>query len=319
MAKFLHCAKFLIAAFFLSSQVYAKELTILVYDMADGITANAQIVAKYISKYDPEITNVIFKEIPNSNGISLMNYLYTVSSKNGYEIAAIPWNVFSAKLTNKNLTFKLQNFMWLGSNIDGREQPLILWHNKLSTELIAGSEVTQNFTRFSFINYTLHKNIKEIKGYQNSSVLRMAFERGEVSLMVNNLAGIKTIAPQWLSDPNIEPIIQYGNGKNRSVDYPNVPTLSELATTKEDLELINYYELQSAILRPFVAPPNADEKQIFKLRNALWSVFNDQDFIAEVKKRGIDGKPMDWKTCENIVNMMVSADPAIVARFSQIK
>lgn len=324
MANFLHNTRKIIALLlfiFSTSQTYAKELSILVYDMADGISLNAQIISKYIPKYMPDITSVRFKEISGSNGIALTNYLYNVSRKDGLEIATIPWNIFPTKIlnpNNQNLNFKLEDFDWIGSNMDGRLQPIILWHNKLSNEEIAGSENTVNFTKISFINNALHKNIKEIKGYQNSSLLRAAFERGEVSLMVNSLAGIKTIAPQWLSDPNIEPIIQYGNGKNRSVDYPNIPTLLELSKSQEDNEFINFYELQSVILRPFMAPPNTEKDKLDELRDAFIKICHDPDYIAEAKKRGIDVSLMDWKDVNNIVKQMLSVSDKTLNRFKSM-
>jgi tripartite-type tricarboxylate transporter receptor subunit TctC len=141
--------------------------------------------------------------------------------------------------------------------------------------------------------------MKIVAGYANSSTARLALERKEIDAAIYSLIGIKTAKPDWLKpESDIKPLLQFGNGKTRHRDYPNVPTLAEYT---DQQELLNVYEKQFILLRPFVAPPDIPFSRTRELRHAFAKAVTDPEYIAEAKKANIDVKLIDWQEAERIV------------------
>jgi hypothetical protein len=288
----------------------AQELKIIVPSMEDTYSLNARIISKYISKYHPEQPAPVIQAVPGAFSIAAANYLYNVASKDGKTIGTFYKEIpMTGVLGGLNVNFDSSKFTWIGSNADGRKDSMIVWINKnqridsfKNEELLVGvdgggtghpSYITQRLMGLKF---------RYINGYPNPAANRLALERKEVDAVFYSLIGIKSGKPNWLlPDSGIYPILQMGNGKTRHVEYPNVPTLFDYLTTKEDMELAEVFETQFFLIRPFAAPPGIPLERTKILRNAFEEAVRDPDYIAEAKKANIDVNLITWKESEELV------------------
>jgi tripartite-type tricarboxylate transporter receptor subunit TctC len=303
----------------------ASELRIVVPSNKDSYSTNARLIGRHIGKYLSENPSVIIQEVPGAYSVVAANYLYEIAPKDGSTIGTFYKNIpLIGALGGTSIKYDASKFTWLGSTADGRTDAVILWSNKSgpieryrSTELIVGSENIVAGDAISLIRELYDIKIKLVGGYANSGTARLALEQKEIDAAVYSLIGIKTSKPDWLkSESGIIALLQFGNGSTRHKDFQNTPTLSEHTNQKEMLEV---YEKQFILLRPFVAPPNIPTIRAKELRTALQKVSVDEMFLAEARKANIDINFVTWQEAERIVNETVYAPPHILESIRNLK
>jgi tripartite-type tricarboxylate transporter receptor subunit TctC len=303
----------------MSATVMAQELKVVVPSNSDSYSINARVFTRHMAKYLPEKPNVVIQEIPGAYSVVAANYLYDLAPKDGNTIGTFYKNIpLMGALGGSSIKYDARKFTWLGSTADGREDAVMLWSNKKDyQELIVGSENIVAGDPTLLVRDLIGIKMKIVAGYPNSSEARLALERKEIDAAVYSLIGIKTAKPNWLKpESDIKPILQFGNGTARHKDYPNVPTLAENTNQKE---LLNVYEKQFILLRPFVAPPNIPANKAKALREAFAKTIDDQEFLAEAKKANIDVKLIGWQEAECIVNDTFAAPENIFQQIRDMK
>lgn len=307
MAYIIYCWIILFA--FLPS-VNAEEIKLYAHAQSGGIILNARAFARYLPKYLPN-TNVVIQVIPGAAGINEANYLYNVSKRDGTEIGTLSPNIpMFGIFGGEHIHYDVSQFNWLGSAVDGRKEPIIVWSNG-QMPMISGVEAKIDFDQIHFIKKLLHLDLQEISGYADQTQVRMAFESGEISVVTNSLIGVKAASPDWLTNPKIKPIFQYGG---KSEGYPDVPAVSELIKNKDDAKLLHVFELQLILIRSFVAPPMIPQDKLAKLREAFNNIMQDQDYIEDAEKIGLNVSPIGWEQSKNIIQEIVKSDPKIIER-----
>ena len=293
---------FFVFLLFISS-TYASELKIIFPDQT-APTVNARIFSKYLSKYLNQ--KIIITEIPGASSMTAMQYLYEFAPKDGNTIGIFYKNApLIARINYPSIN--LEKINWLGSTMDGRKDAVILfsWKN-IDDELIVGTDNSIVGDPIDFIINNTNIRIKKITGYRTPSDIRLAFQRKEIDSFINSVAGIKTFSPEWLNDNSgVKKLLQFGNGPNRNVEFPDVPTLYEYLSD-DNKQLLSIFESQYVLLRPYVAPPNIPENRIKELREAFWLAANDPEYIKEARDKNIDVDPIDYREAESIINKLVN-------------
>jgi len=117
--------------------------------------------------------------------------------------------------------------------------------------------------------------------------------------MTNGYIGMKTSRPYFLTkESGVLVLLQFGNGSKRHPDFPYVPTLYDLA---KDKDLVEAFEKQFIIARPFVAPPGVPESRLTDLRKAFRSAVEDREFFEEARASRIDVDLITWEETEQII------------------
>jgi len=286
----------------------ANELKIIVPGTNNSYFLNAQLLAPYLSKYLPEKPKVIFQSLPGAASMVAANYLYNVAPKDGSTIGIVYKNIpLVGVLKPRNTNFDPEKFIWLGSTADGRKDAVIMWLNSnsnkdyINEELIVGAESSASADSAMLIRDITGLKMKIISGYSSTGANRLAFERKEVDSVVYSLIGIKSAKPDWLK-PNsgIKAIVQFGNGRIRHPEYTNVPTLNELTRDPKYIKILEVFESQFILLRPFIAPPGVPAKRVAELREAFRKAVNDPEFIKIMADRDIPLDPIYWEEAQKI-------------------
>ena len=287
----------------------ASELKIIVPGTNNSYFLNAQLLAPYLSKYLPEKPKIKFQSIPGAGSLIAANYLYNVAPKDGSTIGivykAIP---LVGVLKPRNTKFDPEKFVWLGSTADGRKDAVIMWSNRsenygdfMKKEIIVGAESQSSADSSMLIRDATGLKMKIISGYPSTGANRLAFERKEVDSVVYSLIGIKSRKPKWLKpESGIKALVQFGNGKVRHPEYPNVPTVFELTKDPKYIKILKVFESQFVLLRPFIAPPGVPAKRAAELREAFRKAVNDPGFKKTMSDRGIPLDPIYWEEAQKI-------------------
>jgi tripartite-type tricarboxylate transporter receptor subunit TctC len=299
----------------LSASAAAQELRIITPSPADSYNIKARILAPYLVKYLPEKPTPIIQVMPGASSLVAANYIYNVAPKDGNTIATVYKNIpLVGILGGPTIMFDPTKFNWIGSTIDGRKDAVIVWTHRTESldefktkELIVGTESIVSADSTKFIRNSLGMNFKQVSGYANPGAARLALERKEVDAVIFNLLGIKT-QTQWTdSKSGIRALLQFGNGKVRHPDYKNVPTFAELITNNEDKIILDLFETQFILLRPFIAPPGVPRKRVDELRQAFAKAVNDPEFVEEASKAKMEVDLITGEQAEMIVAASANA------------
>jgi tripartite-type tricarboxylate transporter receptor subunit TctC len=295
--------RLLLILLFSFGTAYAADFRIIVPSNNDGYNINARILAKHYDKYLDDKTNIIIQAMPGAAGMIAANYIYSVAPNDGSVIATVQKNVVIESIRSGKIN--PSRFTWIGSTADGRKDAVFIWSNKSNNILEYRDKeliLTADSDDLDLIKKSLNLNVKSVTGYSSGGEIRLAVDRGEVDAAIFSLIGIKTNKPDWLKpDSKVKPILQYGNGKIRHADFPEVPTLSELTTDLNLLAIIDTYEKQYTLLRPFIAPPKVPVKRAEELRLAFFKTVQDREYLNDMKTANIDVNPVFWSEAEKIV------------------
>jgi hypothetical protein len=306
----------IIALVALATAASANDLKIVTHTSTGGFTIHARVFAQHLQKYTPG-QNVSIKIVPGAAGIATANYLYNVAPKDGSEIGTINTKVLTQGLIkNDEVKYDLAKFGWLGSSVDGRKEPFVLWAKTGPDQLIAGSEGGFAINHIKLVNSILRWDMREVVGYAESGQVRMAFEKGEINLVAYNLTGIRTTAPAWLKDSSVLPMVQYGAGLARHPDLSFVPTVMELSSSDDDKNLITAFERLLILGRAFAAPPGLSDDKLLQLRNLFDHVINDPEYRSNAAKIGVIVSPVSWKEAEEIVMSMKAIKPETISKMT---
>jgi tripartite-type tricarboxylate transporter receptor subunit TctC len=311
----------------LSASAMAQELRVITPSPADSYNINARILAPYMAKYLLEKPTPVIQVMPGASSLVATNYMYNVAPKDGNTIATVYKNIpLVGILGGPTVMFDPTKFNWIGSTVDGRKDAVLVWtHRKESLtefktkELIVGTESIVSADSTKFIRNSLGLNFKQIAGYANPGAARLALERKEVDAVIFNLLGIKT-QTQW-TDPNsgIRALLQFGNGKIRHPDFKNVPTFAELITNEDDKAILDIFETQFILLRPFIAPPGVPAARVKELREAFNKAVNDVGYIEEATKARMEIQLITGEQAEHIVAVSSNASQAVLDKLRNLQ
>jgi len=313
---------FLTIAFMLfSTLTYGETLSIIVPAADGNYTINARLVAKYLGKYLPNHPEIVIQPIPGAQSLVAANYLYNVAPKDGSVIGTLYKEIpYVGLMGGKGVQFDQTKFTVLGSTSDGRKDTIILWskQKEFKQGLIVGVEGATTGNMAIIVDKLLDAKFKYVSGYPSAAANRLALHRNEVDSVIYNLSGIKNQAPEWLKvDSEIYPLLQFSNGKNRHSEYSNVPTLAEKINT-EHLELLEAYEGQFALLRPFFAPPNIPKEKAKELQDALMKVTKDENFINDAKLSRVDVSFIDAEEAKRMIDNSANIDIKLLNKLREI-
>jgi tripartite-type tricarboxylate transporter receptor subunit TctC len=293
------------ALFAMIGTVSAAELKIIVHTATGGHYIHANILVKHLGKYLPD-TKIILQPMPGASGAVALNYIANVAKKDGSEIStAHSRAILSGLFKSKDAKYDISQLEWLGSALDGRREPFVMMVRQDRQKIIGGSDASVEINQFRIIKMLTGWEFDEVTGYKDAPDVKLAFDRSEVTAVVRSLDGIRFAAPDWLTNPNVKPALQFGNGKIRHSSMPDVPTLEEVSKEDADISVLRLFEAYTVLARPFVAPPGTDPVRLAELRKAFEAVFNDIEYRADVAKFGVEVSPIDWEECHRIINAMI--------------
>jgi hypothetical protein len=156
-----------------------------------------------------------------------------------------------------------------------------------------------------------------VSGYDTSSGLTMAVERGEAEGICGlSWSTMKASRPHWIADNLLNVIVQMGLSKLR--DLPDVPSALDLIEEPQNKQVMELILIRQEAGRPFAAPPDTPAERVAALRQAFADTLTDPEFIAEAAKTQLEIEPM---TGDEIAKMLVkayAAPKAVVERAAEL-
>jgi tripartite-type tricarboxylate transporter receptor subunit TctC len=306
-----------------------KTLTLVISVVGgEGFSVNGRIVATHMSRHLPGNPTVVPKHMPGAGHVLAANYLFTEAARDGSTIGTIAPNIVLHQLLDgRGARYDIGRFNWLGASEYGN-QAIYAWHaaglrtleDTMQREVLAGGTGAGSFTVLypALMNSLLGTKFKIVSGYKTTREIDLAMQRGEVELRAGqSLTSLETYNGEWLRERKINILAQVG--RQRDPGYPDVPVLTEYAKTEAALRVLQLFEVQLSVGRPFLAPPDVPADRLTALRDAFQKTMQDPAFLAEAAKAGMDTSFLTGEAVTEIVRKVAATPPELIAMAKRAK
>jgi tripartite-type tricarboxylate transporter receptor subunit TctC len=285
----------------------------------------ARTVARHLPKYLPGSPDIVVKNMQGAGSVRAANYLYNVAPKDGSELGLIAGSAALEPMFGVRPTqFEGQKFTWLGS---ANDEPGVCfsWHlspiatvaDLFDKEMILGASGTSNLDFPLALNAVLGTRIRIVRGYNGTSSIMLAMERGEVQGMCGMVyAALQTSHPDWLAQNRVRTLVQIGLERNEKL--ADVPFVMDLAKSDDDRRVLRLLVGWTITGRPFLAPPGIPEDRKLALRRAFDLTMNDPAFLADAAKVRLDISAIRGAAIEQFLADVYSTPRPLVERAGKI-
>jgi tripartite-type tricarboxylate transporter receptor subunit TctC len=252
-----------------------------------------------------------------------MSYLYNVAPKDGTAIAITLRDVGFDPLLNAGAAAKYDalRLTWLGS-MNAETSLCVSWatapfrslQDTMEHEIIMGSSGpdASDSVHPRLLNQIAGTKFKLVEGYQGSTEVHLAMERGEVQGRCGlGWDSIVSRYKQWLDEKKIVLLVQMALDKHP--DLPNVPFVMDLARTERDRQIASLVLGPNKMGRPIFAPPGLAPERVRILREAFAATMRDPQLKADADKMRV---PIEWLSgadTEALVKRLYATPPEVIA------
>jgi tripartite-type tricarboxylate transporter receptor subunit TctC len=306
-----------------------RRLTMLVgYGPGAGYDVYARALVRFYEKHIPGNPKFIVKNMPGASSLKMLNYHAKISPRDGSELAAPARGLFMEPLYgNKRAKYDAKDFSFIGSI--GKDTPLCFtWHTSGVTSISqamkqtvivgagGGPSSSNLFPRV--LNGIINTKFKIITGYKGSGAIGLAMERGEVQGYCSfGWTSMKSARPGWIKKKQVNILLQIAIRKNP--ELPNVPLVTELVKSKEDLAALKLVFSDTEMARPITGPKNVPADRLKLLRDAFQATMKDPAFIADTTKHGLEVDPISGKEIAALIARIYATPRKVVQRVIELR
>jgi tripartite-type tricarboxylate transporter receptor subunit TctC len=294
------------------------------YSVGGGYDIYARLLAKHMGKHIPGNPNVLPKNMEGAGSLRLANWLYNVAPKDGTAFGIIGRGTAFDPLLgrSKGAQFEAAKYTWIGS-ANNEVSVCVAWHTSgirrfeelLSKELTVGgtgaAADTDQFPRI--MNGMLGTKMKIVTGYPGGNDVGLALERGEVNGRCGwSWSSVKATHQKWLDEKKVNILVQLALEKHP--DLPDVPLITDLATTDEQRAIFKLIFARQVMGRPFLGPPGIPPDRTAALRKAFMDTMKDKDFLADAEKGQLEITAVSGEDIQKLVSETHETPPEIAKK-----
>jgi tripartite-type tricarboxylate transporter receptor subunit TctC len=290
----------------------------------------ARLIARHMGKYIPGNPNFVVQNMTGGGSMVAANYVYNVAKPDGLTIAVVTPGLFIEQLGGrKEVQFDWPKFTWIGSP----ERTDRIFYIRADTPYKTLEDMRKaaeppkcGSTGVGTASYYWPRLLEEmfgfklnlVPGYQGSSDVNLAIEKGEVHCWGGTLQAFFGSEPgrTWAKSGFVR-VLTHG-GKKRHPQLPDAPTVWELmdkhSTPAATRQLVKVLLSPDEMGRPFFGPPGIPAERVKLMRAAFAKIMSDPDVVAEAQKRGLDPNFVSGDELEGTIKELVSLPPEVVSR-----
>jgi tripartite-type tricarboxylate transporter receptor subunit TctC len=296
--------------------------------------AHARLIAQHWGKHIPGNPGLVVQNMPGAGSLIAANHLYNVAKPDGLTITSIiPAIYFNQLAGRKEVQFDYPKFNWIGS-VDRSGNVMYIRSDSPFKTIYdvrraaqppkctaTGTGTVGHYTP-KLLNETIGTKFDIILGYPGGPEMDLAVEKNEAQCRAFTHAAWFSGEPyrSWQAKGFAHVLIQTGNKRDERL--PQVPTLDELMTEfkTNDLgrRLANVVLASGELGRPYIVPPGIAPERLKLLRQAFMKLMVDTDFLADVKKRGLEVKPSIGEELEKLAKDVMSQPREVIEKVEKL-
>jgi tripartite-type tricarboxylate transporter receptor subunit TctC len=162
-------------------------------------------------------------------------------------------------------------------------------------------------------NALLGTKFKIISGYEGTTAIGLAMERGEVEGIGDwSWSSLKVQRPDWIRDKKVRVLIQ--GALEKDPELPDVPSALDLVKDDLSRKALELYFTQKTVARPLVAPPGVPAERMEILLKALVGLGQDNDFLEDAKRSKLEIGILPGEAVQKVIAMIAAAPPEAVEK-----
>jgi len=280
-----------------------------------GNDTYTRLMARHLVRHIPGKPKIIVENMPGGGGLVAANYLYEQAPRDGTVMEQINWGVWHYQgIKDKRARFDFGKMHAVGAIVvenaifysrPDRYKSIEAIHKsgKLATVGVSGRQSTGFILGRLIEKVTGYKLFDMVMAYPGARQYSLALRQGEVDTSSNTKSSFYDQLGDMYKEGRLVVLAQAGTLKgDRDKDFPNVPTLKELATSEKGKEIAETTLFFQHYGRPYFLPQEVPADRVKILRDAFDKTLADEKFLAEAKKlrRPID--PLSGKDLQEVVN-----------------
>ena len=292
-----------------------------------GFDSSARILMRHLSRHIPGQPGMVPRNMPGAGSLVAANHLYNLAAKDGTEFGIIGGSVpFGPLWSRDGVKFEATKFNWIGSMdrwtgiaLMWGEAPVTTIDKAFTQEVTVGAtgsgDVTSIYPRV--LNALIKTRFKVVGGYQGTSDLSLAMERGEIFGRLGWCWDcVKSEKPDWVGNHKIKIMIQLGMVKDP--ELPGVTHIFDLVKTEEDRQIVKLVFGSQDMARPFLAPPGVPKDRVIALRKAFEATLADKEFLVEAQRLNMPIKLTSADEIEKLISEVYATPQPVIDRAAAI-
>jgi len=314
-----------------AAQFYeGKTIRLIVgFSAGGGFDTYSRLIARHLGRHIPGNPAIVVENMTGAASLLAANHVYKVAKPDGLTMATPIGTMFVDQLIGKpGIEFDGRKFEYIGA--PAQDTQLLIVHKRTGLKsaeqwLAHPTPVKFGSTGPGSANESIPKIAKEalnlplqvVSGYKGSSVIRLAFNSGEVDGVANAWESMVSTWPQ--ETQNGDAVILLQAAGKRHPDLANVPLVIDYAKTDMAKKLVQgVINNFGATARPYVVTPGTPKVRVEMLRKAFMDTMRDPEFGAELKRAKLDLNPLDGATLEKNIKELFALDRALIPKLTEI-
>jgi tripartite-type tricarboxylate transporter receptor subunit TctC len=153
-----------------------------------GADLYARLIARHFGKHISSNPTGIVRNMPGAGSPATTNYIFNVSPRDGSEIGLFAGNIaVDPVIGGVAVKYDARKFNWIGAPasetavcLASKATSFKTFDDVVTREMVIGAAGTGTYDFPVVLNNLLGTKFKLVKGYNGSSGLRLALERGEI-------------------------------------------------------------------------------------------------------------------------------------------
>lgn len=295
-----------------------------------GYDVYSRTVTKHMGKHIPGNPTFLIQNMPGAGGVVAANYLYNVSPRDGSEVGMTGRASAIEPLINpadKSTKFVATKFNWIGTP-QQEIGMLLVWQpspiqtmadlkkHELTVSSTGRAAATSVYPRL--LNNMFGTKFKVIEGYKSSQEGLFAMEKGEVKghSSGGSSAAFRNRVEPWVKEGKVKILLQVSLEKDPA--YPDVPLITEMATTDTERQILELVLTQQVMGRPILAPPDVPADRVKALRDAFDATMKDPEFLAEAKKQKLEVNPVGGAQINALLERVYATPKDVTNRVAEL-
>jgi tripartite-type tricarboxylate transporter receptor subunit TctC len=250
------------------------------------------------------------------------NRVFNVSPRDGSEIGLFAGNIaVDPVIGGVPSQYDARKFNWIGAPaaesdicLSSKTSSFKTFDDVLKREMVTGAAGTSTYDFPVVLNSLLGTKFKLVKGYNGTSALRLALERGEIEGFCG--VGLDSVHSLGLSEDTINILVQ--TSLKSDPRLANVPLIMDYAKSQEEQQVMRLIFGWLVMDRPLAAPPGTPADRVAALRDGFDETMRDPRFKADLDAAALSLSPISGKDIARFVDEAYQTPPGVAKRAAQL-
>ena len=307
-----------------------KTITIVVGSSpGGGYDLYGRMLARHIGKHIPGNPSVVVNNMPGAASNVAAATIYNVAPKDGTVIGALFMGAVVDPLfgNRPRPTHDMSKFNYIGNaNKDvyvcliRTDAPVKNFAEAMTKELIVGATAEGASTRDfpELLKSLLGAKFKIVAGYQGSTQINLAMERGEVQGGCGqSWSSVSATRAAAFKDGVIKVLAQEDTEGYPALNKQGVPLTRDFAKTDEQRRILDLVYSQTVFGRPYVVAPEVPKERVDTLRQAFMAAIRDPELRAEAERMKVDIDAIGGEELQTAIAKIYTTPPDILEKARQ--